>query len=77
MAKPSVNPLDAFVSVTPVSNNFRLPPHPKLSDHTDANGFKEGIRSYDDAVLAWISNLEKTINERVVGKTQVSQGQSK
>lgn len=67
MANAKTNPLNSRVSST-TTNNFRLPPHPRLKEHVTQHGFSAGLAEWDKAMEEHMQHIERAINERVQPK---------
>lgn len=66
---PTKNPLNPFVSETAGTNDVQVPQFPKLEQLITENGFKEGLRAFDEQMERFRQQLQRTINERLQGKS--------
>lgn len=73
MATTKTSPLDSFVAATTV-NSLRINPVPKLSEFVKAYGFTAGMQKHEEAFEEWRLTLERSINERLQPKAEVSTG---
>jgi hypothetical protein len=68
MADAKNNPLNDFASSSAGTNDIRITPFPKLSDHVNEHGFSDGMTKWDEKMEEIRQSLEKTLNERISGK---------
>lgn len=67
------NPLNPFKSDGPTSTSVEVPEYPKLEQLISEKGFKEGLRAFDEQMEQHRQQLQRTINERLQGKSAAVQ----